>query len=162
MRDTLQQAISCVSTGVFVGGSRGATNELLLTSQLPRSTGCEHITLVIEHRYALLHDHSDDARAAWKAQTVEYFYSMRGADGRELIAYHWHPTGRSPMRLPHMHLGASAGTLRSELQKAHLETGMITPVALLTLLIERFGVRPRRADWETVLERVRRALTAAG
>jgi hypothetical protein len=53
---------------------------------------------------------------------------------------------------PHLHLGAGAGTLRRELQKAYLATGLVTPVALLRLLIESFELRPRREDWDAVLE----------
>ena len=71
-----------------MGGARGATNELLLTSQLSRSIGGERVTLIIEHRYGLVHNGSGDGRAAWSAQTAEYFYTVEASDGREILAYH--------------------------------------------------------------------------
>ncbi|MGD9894924.1 MAG: hypothetical protein AB7U18_26875, partial [Dehalococcoidia bacterium] len=80
-------------------------------------------------------------------------------DGREIVAYHWHPQGRSHVRTPHLHLGAALGTLRNEVTKAHLYTGMITPVAILSLVIEHFGVAPRRPDWATIFEQTERELT---
>ncbi|MGH2585272.1 MAG: hypothetical protein ACRDJE_10200 [Dehalococcoidia bacterium] len=41
-----------------------------------------------------------------------------------------------------------------------MQTGSVTPLALLTLIIEQFGVRPRRGDWSAVFERAHRALEA--
>jgi hypothetical protein len=51
-----------------------------------------------------------------------------------------------------LHLGAALGTLRTEMTKAHLHTGVVTPVAIPALAVERFGVAPRRADWASVFE----------
>ncbi|MGD9894441.1 MAG: hypothetical protein AB7R89_05870 [Dehalococcoidia bacterium] len=65
--------------------------------------------------------------------TAGYDYRLDSTDGHEIGAYHWHPSGRSPVAQPHLHIGAGAGSMRRELQKAHLGTGFVTPVPLITL-----------------------------
>jgi hypothetical protein len=62
---------------------------------------------------------------------------------------------------PHHHLGAGVGTVRGELVKAHLPTDRVTPAALLALLLDRFGVRPRRADRQVALDQAQQALEPA-
>jgi hypothetical protein len=150
VRAALQQSVSCVASSVVTGDQLRPVNELQVTSRVALSTG-GHVTLTIEHRFGLVLEPSSPRRALWQAQTLGYLYTLDDAHGREVLAYHWHPSGRSPMTAPHLHLGAGAGTLRRELEKAHVLTGHVTPVALLTLMIENFGVRPRRADWPAVL-----------
>lgn len=157
LRDTLQRALSCVTVAVFARQSGSSRSELSLTCPLALARG-GHLTLTIWHYYLLVADASHDARRRWQARTTGYRYAIEDADGREILAYHWHPTGRSHTTMPHLHLGAGAGTLRPELTKAHLATGPVTPVALLTLLLEPFAVRPRRTDWPAILERARQAL----
>lgn len=159
LRDTLQRALSCVTVAVFAPQSNASRVELTLTCPLTLARG-GHVTLALGHYYVLVSDAARDARRRWQARTTGYHYAVDDADGREILSYHWHPTGRSHATTPHLHLGAGAGTLRPELTKAHLATGPITPVALLTLLLEHFAVRPRRTDWPAVLERARRALEA--
>ena len=153
----LQLAVSCVSSGVVVYGPRGMTEELLLTSRVARSSG-GHVLLTIEHRYSLVHDVDGDARSRWQVRTMGYLYTLDDDEGREILSYHWHPAGRSHVTAPHLHLRAGAGLLRSELQKAHLLTELVTPAALLTLLVEQFDIRPRRADWAATLARADEAL----
>jgi hypothetical protein len=131
---------------------------LTVISRLARWSGDGPLTLSIQHYYALVADTTHNQRNRWQAKVATYYYTLDGTDGREILAYHWHPSGRSQTTTPHLHLGAGAGTLRTELMKAHLETGLVTPVALLSLVIEQCGVQPRRADWSAVLERTRRVL----
>jgi hypothetical protein len=157
-RQALQRAISCVTSVVVSTQADTAETKLNCTGRLPRLSGGEAISLNIRHTFVLVHDASREARYRWLARTTGYLYALEAADGREILAYHWHPGGRSPVTTPHLHLGAAAGTLRRELEKAHLATGFVTPVALLTLLIEQFAVRPRRGDWAAVLDRAHRAL----
>ena len=105
----------------------------------------------MRHFYTMAADTSREIRHRWQARTTSYYYKLDGTDGREILAYHWHPGSRSPVTLPHLHLGAGAGTLRRELEKAHILTGHVTPVALLALVITHFDARPLRADWPAVL-----------
>lgn len=158
LRESLQRAVSCVTTAVLVPQTEGSETKLNLISRLVRPARDEAITLSIRHSFNLVHEASRESRSRWEAHTTGYMYTLEGADGREILAYHWHPTGNSHVTTPHLHLGAGAGSLRPELTKAHLDTGLITPVTLLALSIEQFGVRPRRADWRAVLEHTRAAL----
>jgi hypothetical protein len=160
LRQTLQQAVSCVTTSVIAQQTAGVEGELSLLCRLAPTSGAEHITLALWHYYAVVSDTSFDRRHRWQARTTAYFYRLDGADGREIIAYHWHPSGRSPSAQPHLHIGAGAGSLRTELHKAHLGTGFVTPVPLLSLLLESFAVRPQRVDWATVLETADDALSS--
>ena len=157
LRDALQRVASCVTPQVLVGQHYTAESELLLVSRLAAMSG-GGLTLSLRHLYAIVGNASRVRSERWQAQTTGYYYKLDDADGREIIAYHWHPTGRSPMARPHMHLGAGAGVLRTELQKAHLGTGFVTPAVLLRLLLESFAVRPRRADWGAILAAADRAL----
>ena len=151
LRTVLQQALSCVTHDVLTSQTYTAERELMIVSRLVPRSG-EPLTLALRHIYTVLSDASRPRSGHWQARTTTYYYKLDDADGREILAYHRHPTGRSSVTRPHLLLGAAAGALRSELQKAHLGTGFVTPVTLLALLIESFAVRPRRADWATVLE----------
>jgi len=158
LRVALQQTVSCVTADVLIEQADAVASEFTVASRLGSRSRGGHLTLSIRHYYAVVADTSRERRHRWQTHTTGYYYTLDDADGREILAYHWHPTIRSPVTFPHLHLGAGVGTLRSELTKAHLQTGFITPVALLTLVVEQFGVRPRRADWSTIFERAGRAL----
>jgi hypothetical protein len=158
LRRAVQQAVSCVTTGVLVDDRGAVTNELRLVGRLaPRAGG--HVVLLLSQRCGLVAESGRDRRDQWQARTAGYLYAVEEADGREILAYHWHPAGRSPQTRPHLHLGAGAGSLRSELSKAHLGTGFVTPAAVLRLSLESFYVRPRRADWAAILDGLDDALS---
>jgi hypothetical protein len=150
--------VSCVSAAVVTDQVAGVEGELNVTCPLASVSGAAPLTLTLWHYYAVLSDRSGTRSERWRVQTTGYSYKLDDADGREILSYHWHPTGRSPVTRPHLHLSAGAGALRDELQRAHLGTGFVTPVALLTLLLEAFAVRPRRPDWAAVLEAAEHAL----
>lgn len=158
LRETLQQAISCVSDGVLTTETDSVEVKLMLN---PRRIRCSNAFVSLSLRYsAALVAHADQAvRSRWLAHTTGYMCALDDDDGREILSYHWHPQGRSHVTTPHLHLGAGAGALRRELQKAHLATGLVTPIALLRLLIESFAVRARRTDWLPVLDRAEATLT---
>jgi hypothetical protein len=87
---------------------------------------------------------------------VGYQYTLRDIDGREIIAYHWHPEGRSHVTTPHIHLGPGAEMGRRDLARAHLPTGQVMLEDVLRFAITELGVRPLRRDWSEVLDRTRR------
>jgi hypothetical protein len=66
-----------------------------------------------------------------------------------LSAYHWHPAGRSPIVLPHLHLGGDVA--RPKFTTVHLPTGRIALEEVLRFAITELDVRPLRGDWATVL-----------
>jgi hypothetical protein len=47
------------------------------------------------------------------------------------------------------------GRLLRVATRAHLSTGPVALEDILRLVITEFGVTPRRADWDTVLQRTR-------
>jgi hypothetical protein len=59
----------------------------------------------------------------------------RGQEER-LFAYHWHPTGASPVTWPHLHVLDPASALR----KVHLPTGRISLEEVLRLAVVEFAV----------------------
>ena len=71
-----------------------------------------------------------------------YMFSMYDANHQEIIAFHWHPDGRSPVTHPHLHIGAGARAGYERLQKAHLPTGHITIHDVLRFAIADLGVEP--------------------
>ena len=157
LRDAFQLAVSCVTADVVANQADGAGNKVTLASRLT-SSSAGHLWLSLRHYFLAFADNSRERQHRWQARTTAYYYTLDDADGREVLAYHWHPVGRSPEKEPHLHLGAGAGTIRQELAEAHLATGPVMPVAMVTLILKHFGVRPRRADWAEILARVRQTL----
>jgi len=86
-----------------------------------------------------------------------YWYHVTEADGREILAYHWHPDGATWMRAPHVHLSSRipsipiSGGDAVSLADMHLPTGFVAVSDIVRLLITDFRVVPRREDWEIVL-----------
>jgi hypothetical protein len=91
----------------------------------------------------------------WTVTTVAYYYTVKRSEGPEIIAYHWHPSQRSPATFPHLHLQAGARVGRPELVDAYLPTGRVMAEDFVRLLIEHFGVRPLRTDWKDALRESR-------
>ena len=152
VRDLLQLLLSSVSTVVLRTDATGPATLLMVHDRLARSTG-GHVGLFLRHAFATVMDADLPRSERWQARTVGYQYRLEDAGGRETVAYHWHPQGRSHVAVPHLHLGAGLGTILAEMTEAHLQTGMVTPVALLAIAVENFGVVPRRADWAAIFAR---------
>ena len=91
---------------------------------------------------------------------VGYLYAI-GYEGRELVSYHWHPSGNSPITRPHMHVGADVQVGDRWLGKVHLPTGAVGLEQVVALAIVELGVEPLRDDWERLIRRGRRPLTLA-
>ena len=89
--------------------------------------------------------------SAWQIQVSSYFYELLDSDGREVLAYHWHPRGNSPVATPHLHLEQGAQVGRTVVRDAHLPTGDVSLEAILRVLIVEMGVRPLRPDLESIL-----------
>ena len=81
-----------------------------------------------------------------------YRYAVIDAEGRDVLEYHWHPVGESPVVAPHLHIGYGAMIGRAEIGGAHLPTGQVTISDILRMLIRDFSIAPRRSDWESVLD----------
>ena len=95
---------------------------------------------------------SDSPGDSWMVVETGYRYAVIDDDGRDVLEYHWHPVGESPIVSPHLHIGHGAMIGRTEIGDAHLPSGLISASHILRMLIRDFGVTPRRSDWESVLD----------
>src|SRR5262249_32309631 len=86
----------------------------------------------------------------WKVKTTAYHYTLEEPEGREIISYQWHPTGRGALPYPHLHLGTASEVGCVELRE-HIPTGRVSLEQFLRFAIEAFHVRIRRQDWRDVL-----------
>jgi hypothetical protein len=98
------------------------------------------------------YDITQTADGAWLVHVVSYFYAIEH-EGAELIAYHWHPRGSSPITDPHLHIRADMHVGARWLGKAHLPTGTIQLEDVVALAIRELGAEPLREDWESLAGR---------
>lgn len=94
-------------------------------------------------------------RGPFKVSTMGYYYRLQTEGGHEVVAFHWHP-GVAYSR-PHLHLGHGLGRLRARASHYHFPTGRVCLEEVLRFAIQDLLVRPRRNDWETVLDTSQRA-----
>lgn len=148
----LQVALSCVTPHVLTTQSEraqfGSPRALALShgrsAPLP---GTSRLALKVTYRYRV-----EDRRDAWNVDTLGYEYALLDREGRELVAYHWHPTtGPSTMKAPHLHLGPAATVGHKPLVRAHLPTGFVALQDVLRVAVTELGVKPRRRDWARIL-----------
>lgn len=72
---------------------------------------------------------ADDRRdyGPYRVTTRSYDYSLRTADCRGIIDYHWHPSGRSHEIRPHIHIGNAQLAEDAVLaKKDHILCGRVT------------------------------------
>ena len=152
--EMIQRAVSCVSDSVVSvrGGYYVAdtSHTLVMNRGNPvRLGGTSALWLSIQQYYRIVG--SETPRTPWTVAEVGYRYEVMDADAREILAYHWHPTGQSSFVSQHLHIGHGAMLGREEFQNAHLPTGYVSVADLVRLLVEDFGVTPRHGNWESVL-----------
>jgi hypothetical protein len=122
------------------------------------------LKLRVDLEYAVIFSPGDAGRLQYRAAVTRYVYRVLDLDDQELFAFHWHPVGVSDVRTPHLHVSAaravslarqsgSPGLDELNLGKLHFPTHRIGVGELVRFLITELGVRPRRPDWESVLER---------
>lgn len=106
-------------------------------------------------------DLSLSAIGSERSTVLRYAYSLNNYAGRELLAFHWHPDGRSPVAFPRLHVSAALrGTTPSgepavlPLDKAHIPTGYLSAADVVRLLVAELGIGTLAGDWR---ERVGRA-----
>lgn len=85
-----------------------------------------------------------------------YSYVIETQDAKEIVGYHWHPDGASPIQFPHLHLGPAARIGLEELsRKAHFPTGRVAFEDVVEFLIATFGVEPDRTLWQELLNKTK-------
>ena len=85
-------------------------------------------------------------------------YTLLTTANGVLVGYHWHPTGRSHVATPHLHVRGAEPLLNSA--RAHLPIGHVTLATVVRWTIVEAGAEPRREDWASVLGAVEPALLA--
>ena len=153
-RSDVQRQVSCVTDAVVgVGGGYYPSSEphfLAMNNGLPAALGgASRLRFRLQQNYRIVE--SGSRGNAWQVDVVGYNYAVLDSNLTEVILYHWHPIGNSHVETPHLHLEQGAQVGRREVRDAHLPTGQVPLHAILRLLIQDLGVRPRRNDWEAVL-----------
>jgi len=153
-RGDVQRPLSCVTDGVVGvdGGYYPSLHPHFLTMNGGRPAtlgGPSRLRLRVQQNYRIIESGltGDD----WQVAVVGYNYAILDAELTEVLLYHWHPIGNSPIATPHLHLRQGAEVGRAEVRNAHLPTGDVSLNAVLRVLIEEMGVQPRRPDWDSVL-----------
>ena len=147
--DDLRRALSCLTTTVLLPRSR-TKQPMSRTLELARNPtplpGPSRLMLQLFHTYMVRPSQNEEG---WEAATTEYRYELYDRDAAEILAYHWHPDGRSSVKTPHLHVAAQRPPI--DLAKRHLPTGHVRLHSLIHCLITEFGVEPLRPDWDQIL-----------
>lgn len=158
----MQDVVGCVLRGPAAQLRRyGGTYDydLIIGNDVPhRLAGPARIS--IHARMLLRGSRHEGEPDPWQVEIAAYQYTLLDLDQREILAFHLHPEGPSRVITPHLHLGAGAGQLRTDLAAAHIPTGPVSLAAVARLIIEGFSVRPRRANWDATLRRSDVALSS--
>ncbi len=153
--DATNRLVSCVTDSIVsVGGGYhpAATPPLLLAlnNGLPaRLRGTSRFGLQLQQTYRIVEPATRGN--LWTVRVTGYAYAVLDSEQREVLAYHWHPKGNSPVAIPHLHLEQGALVERPEVRDAHLPTGSISVAIFLRFLIDDLSVEPVRPDWESIL-----------
>jgi hypothetical protein len=153
--------MSCITRAALAirgGYHPGPEHPLTLADAEPvRLAGDARLALAVEMRYRIVEDTAAVVSSRWSVVSSMYVHTLYGPSGDMLLAYHWHPQGRSPIITPHLHLG-SGSNANDLLAGAHLPTGNVTLIDVVRMTVRELGVRPLRRDWAAVLERAERML----
>jgi len=121
-------------------------------------TGNAQRTIFFEFTFSYTLDQPSDPRHNYGVRIVSYEQRILDRDDREILAFHWHPTGRSNVIDPHLHLSGRLNPIdigRNQellpLADMHIPTGFVTLEDVVRLLITEFGITPRLADWDALL-----------
>lgn len=111
----------------------------------------KRLGLTLEVWYELAEDPAGRRADRWRVKTRAYEYALVDDQHQEFAAFHWHPSGQSAIRWPHLHIGPAL-SYSNYLSNAHLPTGRVAFEQVIRLAIEDLGVQPRRNDWRRVLD----------
>lgn len=169
--DPLHEAVLCVSytklrlrphprqfaTGTIYNAILGADSPVILKMSDTRRP----IGITVMQQFRIIKVDGDQERGPYKTETVKYLYSISDAeDQKEIIAFQWTPEADDSRQkqYPHLHLGERF-TGRDDLlpgssfHKMHIPTGRISIESFVRLVIEEFGAKPKKKDWEAIVQR---------
>lgn len=103
-------------------------------------------------RYMIIEDNRHDY-GPYRVTTRGYLYSLCTRDGQALVNYHWHPSGNSHVKTPHLHIGSAQLDQDAVISSAHhLPTGRITFEEIIRTAIKEFEVEPFSDRWRDILD----------
>jgi hypothetical protein len=142
--DPLQKKLAIVCKGVLRVSNYDRLDEISVLA-LPDSAPLNarpDLYLSFRQQHKII---KDPQNGPFRVTTLYYGYAIERQDAQEIVGYHWHPDGVSPVKFPHLHLGPAAQIGLEELsRKAHLPTGRIAFEDVIELLVATFGVEPDR------------------
>jgi hypothetical protein len=93
-----------------------------------------------------------------RARQIGYDYRILDSSGHEIIAWHWHPIGNSPITHTHLHVSSQIqpiplgrGLDPLPLADLHIPAGYVDLPDIVRFLIAEVGVRPHKRGWEALL-----------
>jgi hypothetical protein len=96
--------------------------------------------------------------AGERVDVSAYDFRILDTNERELLAWHWHPMGNSPITHTHLHVSSQIapldlgrGLAPLPLADLHIPTGPVSLADIVRFLIAEVGVQPRKPDWQAVL-----------
>ncbi len=92
----------------------------------------------------------------WKIKTLAYAYEIRNAEGKDLLAFHWHPDG-GEIKYPHIHVGHATGIRHAGIRDGHIPAGRVSAEAVIRFAIEALHVKTLRNDWNKILAKTQGA-----
>lgn len=149
--EPLRRCLSCVTKAILLvsTSARPGDIEAFALSEDPldlSSTVAGALRLRLRQQYRLVKDDAAPRSQRWHVSTAAYSYRLEGADGQELVSWHWHP--QTGVNYPHAHV--NTGPVITA--KAHLPTGRVSVESVLRMLLLDLGVPPQRGDWAEVLD----------
>lgn len=149
--EPLRRAALCVTHAVPIGTGRRTTagpNYLAFPGRLPaRLSGDTRFGLFLSYSYEVVR--VGFGRESWTADAIGYVYELLDAAGQRVLAYHWHPDGRSRVTAPHLH---TRQLLPIDISRTHPPTGRVSLPAVLRYAIVELGGEPMRGDWASILD----------
>lgn len=153
--DPLRSALACVAqTKIIVTSSGRREVDQEHWWALPgddgyiRLGGPGRLQMFARMRYKIITDKRKDY-GPYRVTTRGYMYGLRSPDNREVLQYHWHPSGQSHEQMPHLHIGSAQIADDAVISESHhLPTGRITFESVIRMAIKEFRVEPLHEDWE--------------
>lgn len=151
-----QRAVSCVTPDVLVASGRESSAEphrLTVRHGDPAPLrGGRKLSLRLIQRYRVAKASGDPG--PWTVTTAEYSDELLDQDERRVMAYHWHPAGRSSVIGPDVPLPQGSPF---RLAESHPPTGWVSRPTVLRFAIEELGVRRLRQDWRHAIDQAEQA-----
>lgn len=157
--DPLRHALACLTrTKILVspGGHEMLDHEHFWTLPGDRGyvdlRGPARLQLSCRMRYMIIRDERPDY-GPFRVTTRGYLYSLRTTSRQVVVDYHWHPSGSSHEKTPHLHIGSAQIGRDAVISEAHhLPTGRITVEEIIRMAIKEFEIEPYDENWRDTLD----------